>query len=161
MGNKIISDVGRVTVFPLLHTWPDRYGVAAYATTGHFGITAVMGYIPIPAVADMSFLDIAARHSGVSASREAHAEWALCTAWSARTVAKPGSLDLYEVTWELEIEATASPKDVIYGHRQLHVGRFRFLSDETVTEANGAVRILDDEDLMKQARAVLPELQGV
>lgn len=160
MGNKIISDVGRVTVFPVLHTWPDRYGVAAYATTGHFGITAVLGYIPIPAVADLSFLDIAARHSSISAAREAHAEWALCTAWSARTVAKPGSLDLNEVTWELEIESTASPKDVIYGHRQVHVGRFRFLSDETVTE-NGAVRILDDEELMKSARAVLPELARV
>ncbi|MER5206172.1 hypothetical protein [Streptomyces sp. NPDC002825] len=61
--------------------------------------------------------------------------WALCTAWSARTVAKPGSLDLYEAKWGLEIEATASPKDAIYGHRQVHTGRFRFLSDETVTEA--------------------------
>ncbi|MEV4939629.1 hypothetical protein [Streptomyces zaomyceticus] len=156
MGNKIISDTGRVTVFPLLHTWPDRYGVAAYATTGHFGITAVLGYIPIPSVADLSFLDVAARHSSVNASREAHAEWALCTAWSARTVAKPGFLDLHDVTWELEIESTASPKDVIYGHRQVHTGRFRFLSDERVTE-NGSVRILDDEELMKHARAVLPE----
>ncbi|MFK0231176.1 hypothetical protein ACIQUL_36030 [Streptomyces sp. NPDC090303] len=158
MGNKIISDVGRVTLFPLLHTWPDRYGVAAYATTGHFGITAVLGYIPIPEVSDMSFLDIAARHS--PGGREAHASWALCTAWSARTVLKPGSLDVPDARWELEIESTATPAGVIYGHRQVHTGRFRFLSDETVTEENGVVRILDDEVRMKQARELLPHLQA-
>lgn len=38
-----MGDTGRVSVFPLLHMWPDTFGVTAYATTGHFGDTAVVG----------------------------------------------------------------------------------------------------------------------
>lgn len=140
-----ISGTGRVTLFPLLHMWPDVWGVAAYATTGHFGITAAVGYIPIPEVPDMSLLDVAARHSSLNASRETHAEWVLCTAWSARTVLKPGSMDIASAEWSLEPDAKAEPKGNggnMYGHSELHVGRFT----------------LADEVLMKQARDLLPDL---
>jgi hypothetical protein len=140
-----ISGTSRVTMFPLLHMWPDVYGVAAYATTGHFGVIAAVGYIPIPEVPDMSLLDVGARHIGVNADRHAAAEWVLCTAWSARTVTKPGSLDIESADWSLEWEAKAEPKGNggnMYGHSELYVGRFA----------------LADEVLMKQARELLPEL---
>lgn len=144
MGNRSISDVGRVTVFPLLHTWPDVWGVVAYTTTGHFGDTAIMGYIPIPAVPDVSLLDVAARHCPTNSDRVQHTNWVLCTGWSSRVAMKPRTLDIAEAKWELEIDATTQPKDPIYGHSRLHVGRFS----------------MPDEDLMERARAVLPALVG-
>lgn len=144
MGNRSISDVGRVTIFPLLHTWPDVYGVVAYTTTGHFGDTAVMGYIPIPEVPDVSLLDVAARHLPPSVDRTQHTAWVLCTGWSSRVAMKRGTLDLPEAKWELEIDHTTVPKEPVYGHSRLHVGRFS----------------MPDEELMAQARAVLPALVG-
>ncbi|MFJ6636640.1 hypothetical protein ACIQMR_35530 [Streptomyces sp. NPDC091376] len=135
-----ISGTGRVTVFPLLHVWPDVYGVVAYAPAGHFGDTAVMGYIPIAEVPDVSLLDVAARHLTRGADREDHAIWAVCTGWSARVVQKPGTMELHDVGWSLEIDATVTLKAPMYGHGTLHVGRFA----------------LDDEDLMRQARELLP-----
>ncbi|MFG3037768.1 hypothetical protein ACGFYZ_12750 [Streptomyces sp. NPDC048330] len=156
-----ISGTGRVTVFPLLHMWPDVWGVAAYATTGHFGTTAAVGYIPIADVPDMSLLDVGARHSGINADRSAHAEWVLCTAWSSRTVAKPGAWDLPSAKWALDWDARAEPKGNqgnMYGHSELYVGRFHFLSDETTTDDKGNTRILDDEVRMKQARELLPQI---
>lgn len=140
-----ISGTGRVTVFPLLHLFPDIWGVAAYATTGHFGITAAVGYIPIPEVPDMSLLDVAARHRPANDDRAGHTEWVLCTAWSARTVFKPGSLDLPEAEWSLEWDTKSSPKSNggnMYGHSELYTGRFS----------------LADDVLMKQAMNLLPEL---
>ncbi|MER8042696.1 hypothetical protein [Streptomyces sp. NPDC094032] len=140
-----IAGEGRVTVFPLLHNWPEGIsGVIAYTTTGHFGDTAVMGYIPIPEVPDVSLLNVAARHLPSAANPEAHAVWALCTGWSARTVMKPGTLDIPEAKWELEIEATTAPKEQVYGHSRLHVGRFS----------------MPDDTLMDAARALLPALAG-
>lgn len=139
-----IAGEGRVTVFPLLHTWPDIHGVVAYTTTGHFGDTAIMGYIPIPAVPDVSLIDVAARHLPPSVDRTAHASWVLCTGWSSRVAMKPSTLDLPDAKWELEIDATAAPKEAVYGHSQLHVGRFT----------------MPDDELMDMARGVLPALVG-
>ncbi|MEU8543781.1 hypothetical protein AB0C52_27965 [Streptomyces sp. NPDC048717] len=141
---RSIADAGRVTLFPLLHTWPDVYGMVAYTTTGHFGDTAVMGYIPIPEVPDVSLLDVAARHLTVNADRAACASWALCTGWSARLVKKVGTLDLADTKWELEIDATTAPKEQVYGHNRLHVGRFS----------------MPDDELMDRARTLLPALAG-
>lgn len=141
---RSIAGEGRVTVFPLLHTWPDVAGVIAYSTTGHFGDTAVMGYIPIPEVPDVSLLDVAARHLPPNVDRSAHAAWVLCTGWSSRVAMKPGTLDLAEAKWELEIDATTAPKEPVYGHSKLVVGRFS----------------MPDDDLMDRARAVLPALVG-
>ncbi|WP_367136453.1 MULTISPECIES: hypothetical protein [Streptomyces] len=135
---KVMTGVGRVTVFPLLHLWPDTFGVVAYATTGHFGDTAIVGYIPIPEVPDVYLMDVAARHA-VGSSTTASVDWVLCTGWSARSVPKPGTLDLPEAAWTLEIDGRGAPKDTLYGHSQLFTGRFS----------------LDAPDLMDQARSVL------
>ncbi|MEV7282889.1 hypothetical protein [Streptomyces sp. NPDC093111] len=140
-----IAGEGRVTIFRLLHNWPDNIsGVVAYTTTGHFGDTAVMGYIPIPEVPDVSLLNVAARHLPLAAGQEAHAAWVLCTGWSSRTVMKPGTLDIPEAKWELEIDTTTAPKETIYGHSRLLVGRFS----------------MPDDTLMNAARALLPALAG-
>ncbi|MFG2291990.1 hypothetical protein [Streptomyces sp. NPDC048603] len=147
---------GRVTLFPLLHMWPDVYGVGAYASAGHFGTTAIVGYIPVPEVPDMSWMDVAARHLPPNADPAGRADWVLCTAWSSRTVPKPGSVELPGVAWALEVDARAEPRGNggnMYGHSELYVGRF-MLTDGV--DDNGRPR--PHEVLMKQARELLPEV---
>lgn len=130
---RTLTGTGRVTVFPLLHTWPDVYGVCAYTTTGPFGVEAVVGYLPLPEVPDVHFMDIAARHAPQAT------EWVLCTGWSSRSVPKPGQLDLHATAWTLEVDGSSEPAKTIYGHSRLHIGRIH----------------LDIPAPEKQARAVL------
>ncbi|MET9516370.1 hypothetical protein [Streptomyces sp. NPDC002994] len=144
---KTVTGVGRVTVFPLLHRWPDTHGVVAYTTTGHFGDTAIVGYIPIAEVPDVHLMEVAARHA-VGQSRRAHTEWVLCTGWSSRVVPKPRTLHLPDAAWSLEVEESSELEATMYGHRFLRAGRF------TLTTPNHAS---PDEQLMSQARGVLPD----
>ena len=142
---KEIKDQSRVTVFKLIHMWrPRQVAVAAYASTGHYGDTAVVGYIPIVDVADVSWMDVAARHGSVKEWRSpvpghTQACWILCTATSGRIVPKRGTLDLLQAAWSLEPQTTVSMAEPMYGHRRLVVGRFNF----------------EDEALMAQARSLL------
>lgn len=138
-----IAGTGRVTLFPLLHMWPDVWGVAAYTSYGHFGTTAIVGYVPIPEVPDVHFMDVAARHIPSNAAPSQRADWILCTAWSARTVPKPGTLEVEGASWTLEVEGRAVPHGnggTMYGHGELIIGRIDF----------------PDEVLLKQARTLLP-----
>jgi hypothetical protein len=138
-----ITGTGRITLFPLLHMWPNVWGVAAYTSSGHFGRTAVVGYVPIPDAPDIHFMDVAARHIPSNANPAARTDWVLCTAWSSRTVPKPGSLEVESADWALEVEGRGEPQGNggnMYGHGELVYGRIRFA----------------DEVLMKQAHALLP-----
>ncbi|TJZ52080.1 hypothetical protein FCH28_19780 [Streptomyces piniterrae] len=135
---RTITGVGRVTVFPLLHLWPESYGVIAYTTTGHFGVDAVVGYIPLPEVPDVRLMELAARLATQPT------EWVLCTGWSSRVVPKPGTLALREVEWSLEVDGSSTPSKVVYGHQQLHVGRMT----------------LKDPELMPRVREVLHSRVG-
>ncbi|MET9516433.1 hypothetical protein [Streptomyces sp. NPDC002994] len=144
---KTIDGAGRVTVFPLLHTWPDTWGVVAYTTTGHFGDTAIVGYIPAQGVPDAHLMDVAARHAA-GQSRRAHTEWVLCTGWSSRVVPKPGTIELRDTPWSLEVEESSELEATMYGHRHLRTGRF------TLTTPDPR---LPHADLMSQARGVLPD----
>ncbi|MEU9747509.1 hypothetical protein [Streptomyces niveus] len=137
---------GRVTVLPLLHTWPDRYGVLTYATSGEFGDTAIVGYVPIVDIPDMPLMDIATRHQPTrvygSAGGAGYAEacWLTCVGWSGRLIRKPGTLELVDAAWSLEVDGTTNLYKSAYGHDRLHVGRFT----------------LTDPELIAKARAVLP-----
>ncbi len=144
---RTVTGVGRVTVFPLLHRWPDTWSVVAYTTTGSFGDTAIVGYIPVPDVPDAHLMEVAARHA-VGQSRRAHTEWVLCTGWSSRVVPKPRTLHLSETPWSLEVEDSNSLESTMYGHLHLKVGRFTL----TIPDHK-----LPDAELMAQAREVLPE----
>ncbi|MFD7894302.1 hypothetical protein ACFV0C_09550 [Streptomyces sp. NPDC059568] len=144
---RTLSGESRVTVLPLLHTWPDRYDVIAYATTGDFGQTAVIGRLPVPQLPDVALMDIAARHqptrvygsSGGSAFAEAC--WLICVGWSGRSVPKPRTLEFQAASWSLELDRTTELKQPMYGHDRLHVGRFT----------------LNDPALMEQAESLLHE----
>lgn len=121
---------GRVTVVRLLQRWPGRYGVVAYTTSGVYGETALVGYVSVPGVPDLSLMDVAARHQPVlmygSTGAEGFAEacWLISVGWSARTVPKPGTLELPHAAWAMEVERTVELGGVMYGHTRLHVGRF-------------------------------------
>lgn len=119
-----MGDTGRVSVFPLLHMWPDAFGVAAYATTGRFGDTAVVGYLPLPEVPDTYLMDVAARHAAQPT------EWVLCLGWSSRVVPKPGGLDLREATWSLDVDGISEPAKPVYGHSKLVVGRLSLVDPQ-------------------------------
>ncbi|MFE6025519.1 hypothetical protein [Streptomyces niveus] len=133
-------------MLPLLHTWPDRYGILTYTTMGAFGDTAVIGYIPIVSIPDMPLMDIATRHQPTrvygSAGGPGYAEacWLICVGWSGRLIRKPGTFELEHADWTLERDSTKNLFKSAYGHDRLHVGRFT----------------LTDPDLMAQARAALP-----
>ncbi|MEU9114104.1 hypothetical protein AB0D04_20535 [Streptomyces sp. NPDC048483] len=154
---KAMSGTGRVTVSPLLHLWPDTYGVIGYAAAGRFGVEAIVGYLPVPEVPDIHLMDVAARHSPHAA------DWVLCTGWSSRAVTKPGSLDLPEATWFLERDGSSQPNAAkgegatLYGHSQLHVGRMS-LADPEKPDTSAAAQ----EYTLRVARQVLrsrmPEL---
>lgn len=143
---RIVTGSGRVTVLPLLHTWPDRYGVLAYTTEGAFGDTAIVACVPIADIPDMPLMDIAARHQPTrlygSAGGAGFAEacWLMCVGWSGRLIRKPGTLELAHTAWSLEIDANIQLFKTMYGHDQLHVGRIT----------------LTDPELMAQARTVRP-----
>ncbi|WP_405820153.1 hypothetical protein OG705_11695 [Streptomyces sp. NBC_00838] len=143
---RTVTGAGKVTVLPLLHTWPDQYGVLTYATSGAFGDTAIVGYIPIVDIPDMPLMDIAARHqptrvySSAGGSGFAEACWLMCVGWSGRLIRKPGTLELSDAAWSLEVDATTELFKTMYGHDRLHVGRMT----------------LNDPELTAKAREVLP-----
>ncbi|MEV6684390.1 hypothetical protein AB0N28_03440 [Streptomyces sp. NPDC051130] len=158
---KELMGRGRVNLFPLLHMWPDTYGVAAYTSTGDFGSTAVVAYIPIPEVPDIHWLDVAARHTAGAMSA---ANWVLCTGWSSLTVPKPGSLVLEDVEWHLEVDARSDAvgdkgSAFMYGHSEVYTGRLTFI-DGVGTDERGRKSLVVNEPLMKQAAELLPAVAG-
>ncbi|MHC3391280.1 hypothetical protein ACLQ2E_17770 [Streptomyces lavendulocolor] len=146
---RTMTGTGRVTVLPLLHRWPDTYCVLAYTTTGHFGDTAIIGYVPVPGLPDVSLMDVATRHEpqrlyGSPAGRPdfAAACWLICTGWSGRGTPHRGTLDVRDAAWKLEADRAVELGQNMYGKDRVHIGRFT----------------LDDEALMGQAVKVLPDL---
>ncbi|WP_199814026.1 hypothetical protein [Streptomyces sp. NRRL F-5135] len=166
---RTLTGRGRVTAFPFLYGWPDRYALLGYTATGWYGTTAVVGQIPVPGVVDLSLMDVAARHEparlygggssdgdsggdsgeedgdGAESNPFAEACWLICVGWGARSVPKPGTLDLPDVSWALEIDRTTELGRIRYGHDRLHTGRLTF-DDPRVT-----ARVLD------RAASVLPD----
>ncbi|QHY96543.1 hypothetical protein SSPS47_15615 [Streptomyces sp. S4.7] len=142
---RTVTGAGRVTVLPLPHTWPDRYGVLAYTTSGEFGDTAIVGYVTIVDIPDMSLMDIAEQHQparlcgSAAGARFTEACWLICVGWSGRTIPKPGTLELPHAAWSLEVDRTTELGMTMYGHDRLSVGRIT----------------LDDPDLMARAPGVL------
>ncbi|MGS2589920.1 hypothetical protein [Streptomyces hebeiensis] len=161
---RTLTGRGRVTAFPFLYGWPDRYALLGYTATGRYGTTAVLGRIPAPGVPELSLMDVAARHEpaqlyggdygddsgeedgdGAESNAFAEACWLICVGWSARSVPKPGTLELPGVSWTLEIDRTTELGRIMYGHDRLHAGRLTF-DDPRVT-----ARVLD------QAASVIPD----
>ena len=141
---KNMMGVGRVTVLPLLHMWPDRYMVIAYTTTGGFGDTAVIGYVPVPGVPETALMDVAARHQptrlygSTGGTGFAEACWLICVGWSGRSIPKPGTLELHDAAWSLDLDGSVELSKTMYGHDRLHVGRLT-LADTQLAHQAGEV----------------------
>ncbi|WP_405985409.1 hypothetical protein [Streptomyces sp. NBC_00872] len=141
-----VGGEGRVTVVRLLHRWPDRYGVVGYTTSGRYGETALVGDVPVPGVPGLSLMDVAARHRPDlmygSTGTEGFAEacWLISVGWSARTVPKPGTLELPHAVWTLDVDRTVDLGVVMYGHTRLHVGRLTLTDPDQMTRARALAR---------------------
>ncbi|WP_338671815.1 hypothetical protein V1460_02370 [Streptomyces sp. SCSIO 30461] len=138
---RTIEGTGRVTVLPLLHLWPDGYCVLAYTATGALGDTAVVGYVPVPGIPDVSLMDVAARHEpqrlygSSNGSDFAEARWLICTGWSGRGMPKPGTLELKAAAWQLDVDRTVELGKTMYGYDRLHVGRLTLDDAEQLHQA--------------------------
>jgi hypothetical protein len=141
---KEMTDKGRVTVFSMVSDWPRHFCVLAYATTGHFGDTAVLGVIPIEGneFEPGDLFAMAGRHQPGSLygspPEHARAAWLACTGFSARLVPKPSTLDFPDAAWSLDMTQRATMAKPMYGHEHVAAGRFT----------------LEDPELLEQARSV-------
>lgn len=143
---KAESGRGRVTVFSMLHDWPSHYCVLAYATTGHFGDTAVLGVIPIEGneFEPGDLFAMAGRHQPTSLygqpPEHARAAWLACTGFSARLTPKPDTLTFDDAVWSLDIAQKATMAKPMYGHEHVAAGRFHFEDPELQAQARAAFR---------------------
>lgn len=141
---RVLTGTGRITVFPLLHVWPGECCVLAYTTTGNFADTAVIGYVPVPGIGNVSLWNIAARHLTPGESKadmaNAQADWLVGLGRSSRSVPKLGSLEFLNTEWSLEVDRVAKPKQAKHGHDGVQTGRFA----------------LEDPALMDQVRSLMP-----
>ncbi|MGW8569761.1 hypothetical protein [Streptomyces niveus] len=145
-----IKGTGRVTVFQLLHDWPDSYCILGYTTTGHFGDTAVLGIIPVEGnpFEPGDLYGVAGRHDAGrfygGSHDHARGAWLACLGFSARLTPKPETINIPEVGWELDmarkVNLDPGKSDSLYGNRAVIAGRLSL-----------------PEPLMSQARALLPE----
>ncbi|MER5883057.1 hypothetical protein ABT160_04440 [Streptomyces sp. NPDC001941] len=149
-----IFGTGRVTVFSLIHTWPDLRAAVAYATTGHFGDTAVLGVIPVPNNVHEpgDLFAIAGKHEPTKLYGQPHnhatAAWLACTGFSSRLTPKPNTIDLDNVSWRLDMVTKRTMDKNLYGHEHVAAGRLTF------GEGSGDGFVVD-EALMTRAQDVL------
>ncbi|MGW1277999.1 hypothetical protein ACWD4V_13745 [Streptomyces tsukubensis] len=132
---------GRVVVFSVLHDWPDHHCIVAYATTGHFGDTAVLGVIPIEGnvFEPGDLFAMAGRHQPTSLygqpPEHARAAWLACLGWSARLAQKPNAISLDDVEWSLDMTQKVTMVKNVYGHDHVAAGRMTFADPEVAARA--------------------------
>ncbi|WP_157876550.1 hypothetical protein [Streptomyces graminilatus] len=143
---QTLTGTGRVTIFPFLHDWSTGSRcVLAYSTTDG-GLTAVMGVIPIEGnvFEPGDLFALAGRHGFVGEWKGDHKQrcgcWLACTGYSSRTVRKPGTIDVPNAPWAVDMASTVVMDSSYYGHKSVFAGRFSSV----------------DQDLMTQARALVP-----
>ncbi|MEU8948815.1 hypothetical protein [Streptomyces sp. NPDC048489] len=140
-----VSGRGRVTIFRLLHLWQEAAScVVAYTTTDE-GLTGVLGVIPVEGnvFEPGDLFAVAGRHGFIGEWKGSHEErcacWLACTGYGSRTTMKPGTLDLPDAAWSMDMTRTVEFSGTYYGHSRVTAGRFA----------------LDDADLMERARGLL------
>jgi hypothetical protein len=140
-----MSGQGRVTIFRLLHLWQDAASCVVAYTTTDGGLTAVLGVIPIEGnvFEPGDLFAVAGRHGFVGEWKGSHDErcacWLACTGYGSRTTMKPGTIDVTDAAWSVDMVRTVELDGTYYGHGRVTAGRFH----------------LEDEGLMERARNLI------
>ncbi|MCM1972352.1 hypothetical protein [Streptomyces sp. G1] len=142
-----MNGCGRVTIFPLLHDWETGSRCVLAYTTDDGGLTGVMGVIPIEGnvYEPGDLFALAGRHGFIGEWKGTHEQrcalWLACTGCGSRSVRKPGTIDLPEVEWTLDMARAVDLDSPQYGHARIVAGRM-LLADEALAErARGLVRV--------------------
>ncbi|PWI08312.1 hypothetical protein DIZ27_23010 [Streptomyces sp. NWU339] len=139
------SGRGRVTIFAFLNDWQTSSRCVLAYTTADGGLTAVLGVIPVEGNVHEpgDLFALGGRHGFVREWGGSHEQrcgcWLACTGYSSRTVMKPGSIDVPDAEWSLDMTQTVDLDGPYYGHLRVTAGRMT----------------LDDPELADRARALL------
>lgn len=140
-----IAGQGRVTIFPFLHDWETGSRCILVYTTTDGGLTAVLGVIPVEGnvYEPGDLFAMAGRHGFVGEWKGTHEQrcgcWLACTGSGSRSVRKPGTIDVPDTGWKLDMAQAVDLDSPYYGHGRVLAGRMT----------------LDDAGLEEQARALL------
>jgi hypothetical protein len=139
---KNLSGTGRVTIFPFLHLWqPSSRCVLAYATADG-GLTAVLGVIPVDGNVHEpgDLFGVAGRHAFIGEWKGTHQQrcgcWLACTGSGSRSVLKPGTIDVPDTGWTLDMAQAVDLESAYYGHTRVVAGRMTLDDDELTAQAH-------------------------
>lgn len=142
---KSMTGTGRVTIFPFLHDWETGSRCVLAYTSMDVGLTAVVGVIPVDGNVHEpgDLLALAGRHGFISEWKGSHEQrcacWLVCTGSGSRMVPKPGTIDVPNTRWTVDMARTVDLASPYYGHQRVLAGRLA----------------VEDEQLLARARALL------
>lgn len=134
-----LRSTGRVTIFSMLHDWETGSRCTLTYTTMDTGLTAVLGVLPVEGnqFEPGDLFALGGRHGFVGEWKGNHEQrcacWLACTGYGSRTVMKPGTIDVPDTGWSLDMAHTVDLDSTYYGHRRVVAGRM-MLDDPALTE---------------------------
>lgn len=136
---------GRVTIFTVLHDWETSSRCVLGYTTTDNGLTAILGVIPVEGNVHEpgDLFALAGRHGAIGdwkgTPEQIRGCWLACTGYSSRLAKKPGTIDVPEASWSLDMAQAVPLAGPYYGHTKVVAGRMA----------------LEDSELEARARALL------
>ncbi|MEU3527585.1 hypothetical protein AB0E62_27565 [Streptomyces sp. NPDC038707] len=144
---KDMMGAGRVTIFPFVHDWETASRCVLAYTTTDGGLTAVLGVIPVEGNVHEpgDLFAMAGRHGFIGEWKGSHEQrcgcWLACTGSGSRTVRKPGTIDVPETKWTLDMARAVDLDSPYYGHSRVVAGRLTLADTELAEQAR---RLLAD-----------------
>lgn len=143
-----LTGCGRVTIFPLLHDWETGSRCVLAYTTTDGGLTGVMGVIPIEGNVHEpgDLFALGGRHGFIGEWKGTHdqrcALWLACTGAGSRTTRKPGTIDVPDTEWSLDMARAVDLDGAQYGHARVVAGRMTLTDEVLLERARGLVPVL-------------------
>ncbi|MFG3582528.1 hypothetical protein [Streptomyces sp. NPDC047990] len=142
-----MSGQGRVTIFRLLHLWQDAASCVVAYTTTDTGLTGVLGVIPVEGnvFEPGDLFAVAGRHHFIGEWKGSHEErcaaWLACTGYGSRSIMKPGTIDLPDAAWSMDMTRTVEFDGTYYGHGRVTAGRFKLQDERLMMQARGLITV--------------------